>query len=196
MLSKFRDNYDPKINKEDIFYYIYGLLHSTEYKERFGADLKKMLPRIPFAQNFWAFSNAGRKLAEWHLNYESVEPYPLNEHSNSLVLDPKEHYKVSKMTFGKSSKKVDKTTILYNSRITISDIPLETYEYVVNGKPALEWVMERYQFTRDKDSQITNDPNDWSDDPQYIINLVKRIVRVSLGTIKIVKSLPALNELK
>lgn len=196
MLNKFRNNYDSKITKEDIFYYVYGILHSEEYKERFRADLKKMLPRIPFAQDFWAFSKAGRELAKWHLNYESIEPYPLNEHSDSLVLDPKEHYKVSKMTFGKSSKKVDKTVILYNSHITLSGIPLETYEYVVNGKPALEWIMERYQFTRDKNSQITNDPNDWSDDPQYIINLVKRIVRVSLETMKIVKALPALNENK
>ena len=89
---------------------------------------------------------------------------------------------------------VDKTTIIYNSKLTLSQIPLETYDYIVNGKSALDWVMERYKFTKDKDSDITNNPNDWSDDPRYIVDLVKRIVRVSLETVKIVKSLPALNE--
>lgn len=97
-------------------------------------------------------------------------------------------------TFGKSGGKPDKTTIVYNSHVTLTGIPLEAYDYIVNGKPALEWIIERYAVTVDKDSGIRNDPNDWSDDPQYIINLVKRIVRVSLETMKIVNALPALNE--
>src|SRR5690606_20621612 len=111
------------ITKEDIFYYVYGILHSLEYKRRFESDLKKMLPRIPFAQDFWAFSKAGWELAEWHLNYETIEPYPLEEASDKLVLAPKEHYQVQKMAFGKSNKQVDKTIIIYNSRITLSGIP-------------------------------------------------------------------------
>lgn len=196
ILKEFRTVYDAKIGKEDIFYYVYGVLHSPEYKRRFEADLKKILPRIPFVQDFWSFSNAGRELAALHLNYETVEPYPLNELSGSLGLDPKAHYRVEKMTFGKKGKEIDKSTIVYNSKITLTGIPLEAYEYIVNGKPALEWIMERYQFTRDKESLITNDPNDWSDDPQYIFNLVKRIVRVSVDTMKIVNALPALNERK
>lgn len=194
ILKEFSKTYDGKITKEDIFYYIYGILHSPEYKNRFEADLSKMLPRIPFAKDFWAFSNAGRSLAEYHLNYEVIEPYPVNESSGSLVIDPKSHYKVTKMTFGKNSKTVDKSTIIYNSNVTLTGIPVEAYDYIVNGKPALEWVMERYQFTRDKDSGITNDPNDWSTDPRYIIDLVKRIVRVSMETMKIVNSLPPLDE--
>ncbi|HEY3307923.1 MAG TPA: type ISP restriction/modification enzyme [Desulfuromonadaceae bacterium] len=195
-LKDFRSTYDKSITKEDIFYYVYGILHSPEYKLRFEADLNKMLPRIPFAKDFWAFCNAGKSLAEWHLNYEVVEPYEVKESSGSLVIDPKSHFKVTKMTFGKNSKAVDKSTIIYNSNITLSGIPLEAYDYVVNGKPALEWLMERYQFTRDKDSGITNDPNDWSTEPRYIIDLVKRIVRVSMETMKIVNALPALNEHK
>jgi predicted helicase len=163
----------------------------TEYKQRFAADLKKMLPRIPYAQDFWAFSKAGQELAYWHLNYEIIEPYPLKEYQDLLYLSP-EDYRVQKMTFGKRNK--DKTTIVYNSHLTLSEIPLEAYDYIVNGKSALEWIIERYQFTKDKDSGITNDPNDWSDDPRYIIDLVKRIVRVSLETVKIVNALPALNE--
>ncbi|MBP6820812.1 MAG: DEAD/DEAH box helicase [Acidobacteria bacterium] len=196
ILKEFRAAYDASITKEDIFYYVYGVLHSPEYPQRFESDLKKMLPRIPFAQDFWAYSKAGRALAKWHLNYETVEPYPLQEHSDKLGFDSEDHYHVTKMIFGKKDRKEDKTTIVYNRHITLSGIPVEAYDYVVNGKPALEWIMERYQFMRDKDSQITNDPNDWSDDPLYIINLVKRIVRVSLETMKIVGGLPPLNESK
>ena len=195
-LADFRRVYDPQISKEDIFYYIYGILNSPEYKSRFEADLKKMLPRIPLAQDLWAFSKAGRDLAHWHLNYESIEPYPLQEFSSRLELNPKEDYRVHKMTFGRRGKEIDKTTIIYNSNIKLSGIPLEAYDYVVNGKSALEWIMERYQVTKDKDSQIVNDPNDWSDDPRYILDLVKRIIQVSLETMKIVNGLPPLNEQK
>ena len=194
ILTEYQKIYkDKTISKEDIFYYIYGVLHSPEYKERFASDLKKMLPRIPYCQDFWTFSKAGKELAYWHLNYETIEPYELKEWKKELYLDA-EDYRVEKMVFGKNKNGIDKTTIIYNSKLTLSQIPLETYEYIVNGKSALEWIMERYKFTRDKDSGITNDPNDWSEDPRYIVDLVKRIVRVSLETVKIVKSLPNLNE--
>jgi predicted helicase len=194
VLAEFRKNYDAKLTKEDIFYYIYGILHSPEYQNRFGADIKKMLPRIPLAHDFWAFSKAGRALAEWHLNYETIEPYPLDEVAEKLQLDPDTFYKVQKMTFARNGKEVDKTTIVYNSYITLSGIPLEIYDYKVCDKSALEWIIERYQVTKDPDSGIENDPNDCSDDPRYIIDLLKRIVRVSIETVKIVNSLPALNE--
>jgi len=138
---------------------------------------------------------SGWELADWHLNYETIEPYPLPEYSGLLYLDD-EDYRVEKMSFGRRAKAIDKTTIIYNSKITLSGIPLETYDYIVNGKSALEWIMERYQFTKDKDSQITNDPNDWSDNPRYILDLVKRVVRVSLESMRIVNALPALNEHK
>jgi predicted helicase len=194
ILSDFQTTYqDQTITKEDIFYYIYGILHSPEYKQRFAADLKKMLPRIPYAADFHSFSIAGRNLAQWHLNYENIEPYPLEEFKSELYLEAKD-YRVERMKFPNRNKAVDKTTIIYNSKITLSGIPLQAYEYIVNGKPALEWIMERYQLTRDKDSGITNNPNDWSDDPRYIIDLVKRIVRVSVESVKIVNSLPPLNE--
>jgi predicted helicase len=103
------------------------------------------------------------------------------------------------MTFGRKNKAVDKTTIVYNSHLTLTGIPIEAYDYIVNGKPALEWIMERYKVTTDKDSGIRNDPNDWTkehDDPAYIVNLIKRVTRVSLETMKIVATLPALNEKK
>jgi predicted helicase len=197
-LKEYRAAYkDAKIGKEDIFFYVYGVLHSPEYKTRFAADLKKMLPRIPFAEDFWAFSRAGSDLAKIHLNYETAQPYPVKEQRDLLALDEKKLFLVEKMRFGKTGKEVDKTKIQYNSHITLSSIPLEAYDYIVNGKPAIEWIMDRYQMTTDKDSGITNNPNDWAaehDDPAYILNLLKRIITVSMETMKIVNALPALNE--
>ena len=197
-LKAYRAAYnDAKIAKEDIFYFVYGILHSPEYKTRFAADLTKMLPRIPFAEDFWAFSKAGRKLAEIHLNYETAKPYPVKEQRDELVLDDKKLYLVEKLRFGKDGKETDKTKIQYNSHITLTGIPLAAYDYVVNGKPAIEWIIDRYQFSKDKDSQIINDPNDWArehDDPKYILNLLKSIITVSMETMKIVNALPALNE--
>lgn len=206
-LKVFREAYGPKVGKEDIFYYVYGVLHSPEYRSRYAADLKKMLPRIPLTKeprDFEAFEGAGRKLAEWHLNYDTVEPWPVREHSAALELDPDEHYRVQKMVFARptteqkaAGQKWDKSRIIYNSHITLTEIPIEAYGYVVNGKPAIEWIIERYQVTRDKASGIVNDPNDWCrehNQPRYIIDLVKRVVRVSIETMKIVRSLPPLNE--
>jgi len=190
---------DAKIAKEDIFYYVYGILHSPEYKTRFAADLGKMLPRIPFAKDFWPWSEAGRKLAEIHLNYEGAKPYPVKEQRDELGLESEKLYLVEKMRFGKKEKETDKSVIHYNSHITLTGIPLAAYEYVVNGKPAIEWIMDRYQRTKDPDSQIENDPNDWGrehKEPKYMINLVKSIITVSLETMKIVNALPPLNERK
>ncbi len=190
-LKEFRQAYgDPKIGKEDLFYYVYGLLHSEEYRTRYANDLKKELPRIPKVKDFRGYSKAGRELAEWHLNYETVEPYPLEvAHSGG-------DYRIEgKMRF---PKKGVKDTIIYNSTTVLRCIPPEAYEYVVNGKSALEWVMERYAVTTDKDSGIVNDPNAWCDevgDPRYIIDLVKRVVRVSVETVRIVKNLPPYEEM-
>jgi len=195
--KKFQDTYsDQKISKEDIFYYIYGVLHSPMYRKRYLNDLKKMLPRIPLSKDFWGLSKKGRELAGWHLNYEAVKPYPLKEEVENSSREPSGLYRVPDMVFAKNGKETDKSTIIYNQHIRLSGIPLDAYEYVVNGKPAIEWVMERYAVTTDKESGIKNDPNEWSDDPRYIIDLVKRVVRVSVETNRIVKELPPLEILK
>ncbi|WP_168526694.1 type ISP restriction/modification enzyme [Acinetobacter sp. A3] len=188
-----------QITKEDIFYYTYGLLHSEEYRERYADNLTKELPRIPCvkkAEDFWAFSKAGRELAHWHLNYETVEPYKATLDTGSTAYDQltAEDFYVEKMKF---AKKGEKGTVVYNKRITIKDIPLEAYEYVVNGKPALEWVMERQGVSTHKDSGIVNDANDWAietmNNPAYPLELFLRVITVSLETMKIVRALPKLD---
>lgn len=186
------------INKEDVFYYLYGLLHSEDYKTRYADNLTKELPRIPCvktAADFWAFSKAGRELAELHIHYETQKLYPVTLETGSkkwAALQDKDFY-VTKMKF---AKKGDKSTVIYNHTITIKDIPLAAYDYVVNGKPALEWVMERQAVTTHKDSGIVNDANDWAietvGNARYPLELFQRVITVSLRTMEIVCSLPAL----
>ena len=198
---------DKSFSKEDLFYYIYGLLHSEDYRERFQNNLSKELPRIPAVkkfEDFMAFSKAGRDLAELHLNYETVEPFPVDINGGSLDLSlsmgkqsPEEFYRVTKMKFGGKRPNQDKTTVIYNHNITMSNIPLEAYDYFVNGKPALGWVMDRQQVTKDKASGIVNDCNDYANetvgDPAYPLKLFQRVITVSLETMKIVRALPELN---
>ncbi|GHA63881.1 DNA damage-inducible protein [Formosimonas limnophila] len=197
------------ISKEDVFYYTYGLLHSEDYKTRYADNLTKELPRIPRVKtyrDFEAFMQAGRALAELHVDYESVAPYPVNFVGGALAvqaLSDKDFY-VTKMKFGKGTGtdedgkpiKHNKTRIEYNAKITLTDIPLEAYDYIVNGKPAIEWVMERQSVTTHKDSGIVNDANDWAietmNNARYPLELLQRVITVSIETVKIVKALPKL----
>lgn len=186
-----KKQYGKNVSKEDIFYYVYGILHSPDYRTAFANDLKKMLPRIPLVEDvrdFWNFSKAGRQLSNLHVNYESVPPY---EDLQVSGVDS-DFYKVEKMRF---PKKDQKDTIIYNSQIVISNIPAKAYEYVINGKSAIEWVIERYQVKTDKDSSIQNDPNDWSGEtgnPRYILDLLLSVINVSVQTVEIVEGLPKL----
>ena len=193
-----------EITKEDIFYYVYGLLHSPDYRDRYADNLTKELPRIPAVKSyadFRAFSDAGRALGDLHVNYETVEPYPVTYKQGTPALwkisDPKAFYRVTKMKFGGKARDKDKTTVIYNSNITMTDVPLEAYDYVVNGKPALEWVMERQVVKTDKASGIVNDANDYANetmgDPAYPLDLFRRVITVSLETMKIVNALPKLD---
>lgn len=192
ILERARTVYGKNVGKEDIFYYVYGILHSPDYRSAFANDLKKMLPRIPLVEelrDFWKFSRAGRQLADLHLNYETIPPYPGVEVSGGNS----GNFKVQKMRFPKKGQ-ID--TILYNSQITVSNIPAKAYAYVVNGKSAIEWIMERYQRTIDKASGIKNDPNDWAEEvgnPRYILDLLLSIIHLSVQTVEIVETLPKID---
>jgi predicted helicase len=187
-----------------------GLLHSPDYRSRYADNLGKELPRIPAVKrfsDFAAFSKAGRDLAHWHLNYETVDCYKgvkLDEiATTSLHYFENGPYRVEKMKFAKirdreTNKSVnDKTTVFYNAHITLRNIPVEAYAYVVNGKPALEWVMERQSVSKDKDSGITNDADLWATEtmgnPAYPLELFLRVITVRLETMKIVEGLPGLD---
>ncbi|MBT0958394.1 DEAD/DEAH box helicase [Alphaproteobacteria bacterium KMM 3653] len=198
-----------EISKEDLFYYIYGLLHSPDYRERFNNNLAKALPRIPAVKtfaDFAVFRDAGRALGDLHVNFESVEPYMVTfkEGDHRLIpeaqSDPVAFYRVkhtNKWKWGGKGKEKDLTTVIYNENITIQNVPLEAYEYVVNGKPALEWVMERQIVKTDKKSGIVNDANDYANEtvgePKYPLELFQRVITVGLETMKIVNNLPRLD---
>ncbi|MFZ4748243.1 MAG: DEAD/DEAH box helicase [Sphingomonas sp.] len=192
------------ITKDDLFHYVYGLLHSPDYRARYGDNLSKQLPRIPALKSaaaFWAFVEAGRRLGDLHCDFDSVEPFPVDIAEGSLKLanipDPARFYHVEKMRFGGRRPNLDRTTVLYNPNITMTGIPLEAYDYVVNGKPALEWVMERQCIKTDTASGIVSDANRYAietvGDPAYPLLLFQRVITVSLETMAIVASLPRLD---
>ncbi|HMD87115.1 MAG TPA: type ISP restriction/modification enzyme [Terriglobia bacterium] len=212
-LEYFRRHYnDKKITKWDIFYYAYGVLHHPEYREKYAENLKRELPRIPLAKDFWGFSNAGKELARLHIDYEKLEPWPLKyiETSSGVVgassARPKAErrsalhradlkggatiplsYRVEdKMRLAK-----DHRSLKVNDSLTLGGIPPETFEYRLGNRSALEWVIDQYQVTEDKHSGIRSDPNR-PDDPEYIVRLVGQVIRVSVETVKLVRSLPAL----
>ena len=217
ILQRAIKQYGKSVTKEDIFYYVYGILHSPEYRETFTNDLKKMLPRIPLVETkyFWAFSKSGRALAELHINYEQIpaareviilyNTIPQEEIEKGIAGKKIDviNYKVQKMAFakkkievdGKNKTVADKSTIIYNSQITITEIPEKAYEYVVNGKSAIEWILDRYQVKTDKNSGITNNPNDWANEvenPKYILELLLSVINISVQTVDIVNELPKL----
>ena len=195
--------HESEIDADSVFYYIYGMLHSNDYRSTYANNLQKELPRIPRVasfEDFKAFAQAGRDLAELHVNYEQVEPYSGCTVSGLEAGADASDLRVTKLKYGKIAGKkgnaaLDKTKIIYNDQITISGIPLEVQNYVVNKKSALDWVVERCGVSVDKASQIVNDFNNMAEemgDPMYILHLILRVITVSLETNKIVASLPTL----
>ena len=217
-LRSYQATYGPEVTKDDVFYYVYALLHSPEYRTRYGANLKKSLPHIPLVdsrEDFVAFTTAGRGLADLHLDYESVEPTPLR-----LVVDGQEVpwdlretisadlLHVEKMRYDRvlqnGKKQDDKTAIIYNEHVTISGIPTQAQDYLLGSRSGLDWLLDRYRVSTHKASGIVNDPNDWmaegagggptaSAQPRYLLDLIARITTVSVQTQEIVSSLPPLD---
>ena len=194
-LEQFREHYqDDSITKWDIFHYVYGLLHHPDYRDRYQANLKRELPRIPFTPDtgsepsagFWAFAKAGKRLSEIHVGYEDMPEYPLTFiETPDMPLD----WRVEKMRFSK-----DKTQIVYNDFLTLDGIPPQTLAYRLGNRSALEWIIDQYRVKEDKRSGIVNDPNR-EDDPQYIVKLIQKVIKVSLETVEIVAGLPGLGVL-
>ncbi len=184
-LTTFRTHYrDDTITKWDIFHYTYGLLHHPEYREQYQENLKRDLPHIPFAEDFWAFANAGDRLAKLHVNYESQPEY---DRLNSIETpDMQVDMSVERMRFSK-----DKTQLKYNDFLTLEGIPAAVFDYRLGNRSALEWVVDQYRVKVDKRSGIVNDPNR-AEDPEYILRLIGQVITVSLETVDIVNGLPAL----
>ena len=190
-LAQFRTHYcNDKINKWDIFYYVYGILHHPTYRERYAANLKRDLPRLPYAPDFRGFANAGARLAEIHIGYEDVQEYQGGNDAPVLQFietpDVPLDWRVDKMKLSK-----DKTQLKYNDYLTLDGIPSRAFDYRLGNRSALEWVIDQYRVKTDKRSGIVNDPNR-EDDPQHIIRLIRKVITVSLETVSIVENLPEL----
>ena len=191
ILKRCQELQGKRVSKEDVFYYVYGILHSKDYKTTFANNLSKELPRIPLVDipsDFWSFSKAGRELADLHLNYETIKP--LKE--IKVIGTETNKFEVEKMKF---KSKEDKSIILYNSHIRIENIPSIAYEYKICGRTPIEWIIEQYQVYKHKDSKITNNPNDWAkehNNPRYILDLLLSVITVSVKTVEIVNNLPKL----
>jgi len=204
ILATYRIAIGHQVTKDDIFFYVYGLLHDPAYRETYGADLKKMLPRIPTpasAERFGQLVAAGRALSDLHIGYETVDPYPVDVQVKTGI-DPgnRDTWRVTnkKMKWAKkkdpeTGKAVDDvTTLIYSPTVTIRGIPEAADRYTVGSRSALAWIIDRYLVKIDKDSSITNDPNDWCDEhdnPRYIVDLIAKVTTVAVETMKIVDGL-------
>ena len=200
-LASYREHYgDAAITKEDIFFYVYTLLHHPEYRERYEDDLKKMLPHIPRAAGFHTYASVGRELADLHVNYERVEPYPSVQEEATLhaPADPWERYRIGerKMRFPKLGRRdKDFTRLEYNDYVTLTGIPAQAQGYSISGRSPLEWIIDRYYVKTDKASGIVNDPNDFLREqgrPDAVVDLIKRLVTVSMRTQELLATLPKL----
>ena len=180
-LARFREHYgDESIGKWDIFHYVYGVLHRPDYRERYAENLKLELPRLPWLEDFRGVAAAGRRLAELHVDYERAEPWPLEwVCAEGTPLS----YRVEQMRLSR-----DKTALVVNPSLTLAGIPPEVFAYRLGNRSALEWVIDQYQVKVDKRSGLRSDPNR-PDDPEAIVRLVERVVRVSVETVRIVRGL-------
>ena len=182
-LKNFRTHYrDETITKWHIFHYVYGLLHHPDYRERYQVNLKRDLPHLPYAPDFWAFAKAGQQLGEIHIGYEEVQEHPLDfiKKPNTPI-----DWRVEKMKLSKG-----KTQLVYNNSLTLDGIPPAVFDYQLGNRSALEWVIDQYRIKKDKRSGIENDPNR-ADDERYIVRLIGKVITVSLETVQIVERIRA-----
>jgi predicted helicase len=185
-LMKYQKAYGKDVSVEDIFFYVYGLLHSKKYRHRFRTELGKSLPRIPMAKDFWVFSKAGKELSDLHVGYETAPIAGLQGISEAS----KKIKSIQRLRYDRSSGDLDRRRLIVNDSLVVSDIPADVQEYDISGRSALDWLVDRFEIKKDSDSNILQDPNTWSHDPNYGISLIGRIAHVSIETVKIINSLP------
>ncbi|MBL9218739.1 MAG: hypothetical protein JNG82_09645 [Opitutaceae bacterium] len=186
-LEQFKAQYPKaKITKKDIFHYVYAVLHHPAYREKYAANLRRELPRIPFAPDFAAFAKAGEKLAALHTGYETQKEFKLKR----VEAGKKPDWRVEKMKLSK-----DKTALIYNDWLTLEGIPAAAHTYRLGNRSALDWIIDQYQVERAKEDadKILSDPNR-ADDEEYIVRLVGQVVTVSVETMKLVAALPSLGD--
>ena len=199
-LAQFRKHYqDNKISKDDIWEYLYGVMHAPDWRERYRDDLRRNLPRVPFAPDFQAFRQAGRELMDLHINYETVPEWPVacmvDDQPDEGASDP-EAYRIQKnMRWGRdeTAKQPDRSTLIINERCRLVGIPPEVHEYTVSGRSPLEWAMASLRWKHDKKSGITDDPNQWhlwAEEPFNLIRHLRRLVYLAVTTVRIVRGLP------
>ena len=211
-LARFRDGFGGDLSDDDIFYYVYGILHSPDFRSTFESSLKKEKLRVPLVATrslFDAYAGAGRELCDLHVGYEMVAPYPLTEEwadgadpeANPALLlvghSPMSYEKASVSGTGHGTRDLDRSRLRYNAYLTLGGIPPEAHDYLLGTRSGIDWLIDRYYIKTDKDSGIVNDPNQWGlerDEPRYIVDLIKRVVTASVRTIEIVSGLPSLEE--
>ena len=185
----FREHYhNEEITKDAIFDYVYGILHAQSYREAFANNLSKELARIPFAPDFYAFTEAGKTLGELHLGYERCERYSLEVVFAHEGEPYPRHFRLTEKAMRFADD--EKTTLRINEHVSLSGIPAEAHRYVVNGRTPLEWYIDRYRIKKDKESGIVNDPNGWFEDPRDLVAAIERIVHVSVESTRIIERLP------
>jgi predicted helicase len=187
-LDRYRKRFGKDVNEADIFFYVYGLLHSEEFRLRFQNELGKMIPRIPMVGAFREISNIGQMLSKSHVNYEDANIFELTGYKKNLVPE------VQKIRFDKKSGKIDKSRLIINDSLVLSDVPEEAHRYEISGRTALEWVVDRYEITQDSNTRIIQNPNLWSADSSYVLDLIGKVISVSLETVDLVEQLPTLGD--
>ena len=200
-LEQFHAHYGSHITKDDIWEYLYGVMHAPDWRERYKHDLQRNLPRVPLAPDFEAFRAAGRALMDLHVNYETRQEWPVtclldgqpDEGSADPRADPDAYRIDQRMRWAKDGTETNRSELEINHRCKLIDIPREAHRYTVSGRTPLDWAIDSLRFKHDKPSGITDDPNGWhvwADEPFNLIRHLRRLIRVSVETARIVESLP------
>lgn len=197
-LLQFQDKYGTHVTKDDVWEYLYGVMHAPDWRERYRHDLQRNLPRVPLADDFEAFRSAGRELMELHIGYETTDEHPLRclvdgEPDEGSTDD--DAYRIeARMRWGKHPDgTADRSVLLVNRRCCLVGIPPEAHDYTVSGRSPLQWAIDSLRVKHDKKSGITDDPNGWhtwAEEPFNLIRHLRRLTHIAVQTNRITIQLP------